>query len=197
MADFNYQNLKYGKIGNRELNEYLQHELNTSVRYVFESEEPPSDIKDGMLWYNPRTRCAKLCYLGTFRDIVLPAPDRDRKTVVFVIGGVPLEGMQEKYISFPYDGIIKRARACCVTPSEEGDTSISIQKTSRDRLAEEEWEQVLERNLLIEKDSLVDDDNSTLATKDISKGEYLRVSIDSLSEGIKNITVELDIEIGI
>ncbi|MCY8015514.1 hypothetical protein [Bacillus haynesii] len=124
----------------------------------------------------------------------------DDKVMVFIIPSIVKVGEVHTELRFPYQGKVLDVYASCGTPGLKR-TVIDIEKcTQSDYDTTPSWKSIFTDKLVIEankKSSRSSNVPYTLkpAFDKVSENEHFRVNINEAGEGVKDITVELVVQI--
>lgn len=139
---------------------------------------------------------AQVNYVGEKAKEVLPNYFRN-KTMVFVMADTIREGEYPLLLQFPCDGIIKSVNAFCRLAGEDY-TEINIQRIDEKSYLDglEAWDLILDTNnpIYIDFGKLVSK-QPVINKNKVNKGDYFKIYVNHTCKTIKNITIEINIEI--
>lgn len=121
------------------------------------------------------------------------------RVIVFVIPDTPVSGIQHNEIRFPFDGKIVDVSASCSTTGQT-DTFIRVEKISLEYLDDEStsstgWEEVV-TDVVINYGRKTNSINPvSILSNEVTKNDYFRIVLDTVGFDIKNLTVEVVIEV--
>lgn len=121
-----------------------------------------------------------------------------RKVIVFIIPENPLQGAQINEIRFPFDGKIVDVFASCSIPGTTPSTLLieTIPLADVDNLVPN-WV-VSVKDIELPASQRTNKNKPTTITKSlINKDDYVRVTIPTIDSGVRNITVEVIVDIEI
>lgn len=120
------------------------------------------------------------------------------KTIVFVLTDNINVGLQDVEIRFPYDGIIRDVHANCGNAGTTM-TEIAIEKCSEsDYDWSQNWVNIFSTNLTIDANKKTSKSSTTqyvLSTDTVNKNDYFRINVINSGMEIKNLIIEINIEI--
>lgn len=129
---------------------------------------------------------------STYLPITYREEDTIRTVVFSVSGNIQLSTYGP--ICFPKNGRLTNIIAMCNIHGTLGNTEIAIEKANYDNYMSEIWSSVVDTNLIISPNKKTNELNFNIILPNVTANDYFRIKILSLSEGAKNITVQLQIE---
>ncbi|GCD11788.1 hypothetical protein [Clostridium tagluense] len=133
-------------------------------------------------------------YIGEKAKEVLPTYFKI-KTVVFILAEDIRIGSQGVYVQMPFNGTIADIRGFCKTTGADN-TVLKIEKASESDFLADTWTSMfkINENLIIPTNSRVSLSYSLLNTI-INRNDYLRINIVDVGIGIRDITIQVNINI--
>jgi hypothetical protein len=121
------------------------------------------------------------------------------KVIVFVLPEKSKLGVQRNEIRFPFKGEVHEITASCVTPGDDADTMISIERIPMSQFEdlEAEWIKVADNVTIPVNRKQNNSEEVNIIDKTINEDDYVRVVVDSTGEIMRNITVEVVVKLEI
>lgn len=118
-----------------------------------------------------------------------PVELKDR-VLIFVLPSYLSNGVQGVIARFPFNGTIVGVKAFCGTTGLT-DTFINVERSTD----LQNWIPVLTNNLTIPAGSYFDNGFHTISNTTVQQGEFFRINVLQNGDGIKDVTIEVIIEI--
>lgn len=117
------------------------------------------------------------------------------KTIVFVAPSMVRIGEQGIIIKFPYSGNIVGVSASCEIEGSD-DSEIDILKISElDFKNKNSWSSIFNQKLFIGYGERTDDESYTLQSPLVNQGDFFKLNITRLGDGLSNLVVEVVVQI--
>lgn len=127
--------------------------------------------------------------------------DASNRIIVFVIPGLLRQGVQKLEIRFPFNGTITKVYASCAVLSTDP-TTISVEKNSQVIIdsgnPESGWQSIFSTNLTIDGNKKTNNTSQlpyVISNSIVEKNDHFRLNLISIGDGIKDLTVEVEIKI--
>jgi hypothetical protein len=118
------------------------------------------------------------------------------KVIVFVLYELTKVGIQKNEISFPFDGRITEINASCRLAGTDVGTVMSVEKiSSTDFKADGIWTKIADSVVIPVNEKTNSNVPVNISDRNINEDDYIRIVIDSAGNEMRNIVVEVIVEL--